>query len=801
MGRTKRKQQQLTPTIPRIIFRNTFTLFNIILFILATAIVAVGRPEHALFIGVIICNMGTGAFQEIKAKRALDHLAILAKGKVKVIRDEEAMTISQDDVMVGDTVVLGAGNQVSADGMVVSSHGLELDESLLTGESDHIAKNEDDMVFSGSFVVSGQGKIKVTAVGEDSYAQTLTTEAKQGEKEKPKLLRTLNRMIMVLTFILIPLGAALFYMKYFDQREPLEIAILGAAASMTGMIPSGLVLLTGVTMTVGALKLAKRKALVQSLGSIETLARADVICLDKTGTITDGSLGFQGLELRQDISAAEVRKVLQELLGTLADNNATAVALTNTFGNNSEWTATIKQPFSSERKWSGVTFSDQGTYLMGAPGMLFYRQSKSTTLNSPVNLATHQSNFLTFNQSEGEECDLSDHQGEDEFLRKANEYAAKGNRVLALAYSAQPLVNHELPTELTCLALLILTDNIRENAADTFRYFAAEEVTLKVISGDNPHTVSFVAGKAGIENAHQFIDMKQVDETADYAEIANNYTVFGHVTPRQKRELVRGLKAKGHTACMTGDGVNDILAMREADCSVAMVTGSDAARTACDFVLMADDFSAMIDVLKEGRRIVNNIERVAAIFLLKTIYTMILTACYLILPYAFPMTPLQMMPINAFTVAFPSFFLSLQESDKRPANRLFPNIMEYTLPAALTVVINTLILQWMSDQHGISYEEITTKIVFMIGIMSFYLLFRMAKPCTRLIGTMLAAMVTGYVLTFVFFGRIVALVDLFNRNAIYLLPLLGISFVVYHFLSMVCRTVLLRVKFKKTGEA
>ena len=760
MGRTKHKQQQLTLSIPRIIFRNTFTLFNIILFIMATAIIVVGRPEHALFIGVIICNMGTGAFQEIKAKRALDRLAILAKGKVKVIRNEEALTISQDDVMVGDTMVLGTGNQVCADGVVRSSEGLELDESLLTGESDHIGKGEDDTVLSGSFVVSGRGEVRVTAVGVDSYAQSLTIEAKQGEKEKPKLLRTLNRMIMVLTFILIPLGAALFYMKYFDQREPLETAILGAAASMTGMIPSGLVLLTGVTMTVGALKLAGRKALVQSLGSIETLARADVICLDKTGTITDGSLTFQGMERLGDFSEGEIQKIMEELLGSLGDTNTTAVALTKTFGNHSEWTTTIKQPFSSERKWSGVTFAEKGTYVMGAPGMLFYRQG-------------------------------------EELLQKANEYASQGNRVLALAFSKQPLVNQELPADLTGLALLILTDNIRENATDTFRYFAGEEVTLKVISGDNPHTVSFIAGKAGIENAHRFIDMKQVDEGDDYAEIANDYTVFGHVTPRQKRELVRGLKEKGHTACMTGDGVNDILAMREADCSVAMVTGSDAARTACDFVLMANDFSAMIDVLKEGRRIVNNIERVAAIFLLKTIYTMILTACYLVLPYAFPMTPLQMMPINAFTVALPSFFLSLQESDKRPTDRLFPNIMEYTLPAALTVVINTLILQWMSNHHGISYEEITTKIVFMIGIMSFYLLFRMAKPCTRLIAIMLAAMVTGYVLTFVFFGRFVALVDLFNRNAIYLVPLLGIAFVTYHVLSRVFQIILLRVRQRK----
>jgi len=791
MGRTKSKQRQLTPSISRIIFRNTFTLFNIILFILATAIVAVGRPEHALFIGVIICNMGTGAFQEIKAKRALDRLAILAKGKVKVIRNEEAMTISQDDVMVGDTIVLGAGNQVCADGVVRSSQGLELDESLLTGESDHIVKREEDTVLSGSFVVSGQGKIRVTAVGEDSYAQTLTIEAKQGEKEKPKLLRTLNRMIMVLTFILIPLGAALFYMKYYDQGEPLETAILGAAASMTGMIPSGLVLLTGVTMTVGALKLAGRKALVQSLGSIETLARADVICLDKTGTITDGTLAFLGMERLGNRSAEEIQKIMQELLGSLGDTNTTAVALTNTFGNRSEWAATIKQPFSSERKWSGVTFAEKGTYVMGAPGMLFHRQSKPSVISS----ASQKSDrFMVYEDGGYGSSSLL---GEEELLRKANEYAAGGNRVLAVAFSEQALINQEIPANLTGLALLILSDNIRENATDTFRYFAAEEVTLKVISGDNPHTVSFIAGKAGIENAHQLIDMKQVDEGADYAAIANNYTVFGHVTPRQKRELVRGLKEKGHTACMTGDGVNDILAMREADCSVAMVTGSDAARTACDFVLMADDFSAMIDVLKEGRRIVNNIERVAAIFLLKTIYTMILTACYLVLPYAFPMTPLQMMPINAFTVAFPSFFLSLQESDKRPGDRLFPNIMEYTLPAALTVVINTLILQWMSNHHGISYEEITTKIVFMIGIMSFYLLFRMAKPCTRLIAIMLAAMVTGYVLTFVFFGRFVALVDLFNRNAIYLLPLLGISFVVYHFLSRVCQTILLRVKQRK----
>ena len=744
------QKQGLTPTIPNIILTNTFTLFNFINVFLAVVIICVGRPENLLFLGIAVCNTCMGVFQELRAKRALDKLAVLAKARVTVIRDGNKISVAQDELVLDDIVVLAAGNQVCADGVIVTSDLLETDESLLTGESDRIRKAEGDIILSGSYVTSGRAFVRVTAVGDDSYAHSLTAEAKKSKKQAPKLLRILNRIIMVLTIVIIPLGAALFCVKYLLRGEVLQTAVLGTAASMLGMIPAGLILLTGVTMTVGALKLARRKALVQALPSIETLARTDVLCLDKTGTITDGSLLFEKMELYSDILMEAAGLAVSELMGTLEDTNATAIALTSAFGKTENWAAETIVPFSSERKWSGATFSEEGSYIIGTPNILFNG------------------------------C-------ETDFLEQANKEAAEGQRVLCLAFSSQSIVEEHLPEDLSCLALLILSDHLRENAVETFRYFAQEDVIIKVISGDNPRTVSAVAAKAGLAGAEKSIDMNTLGNNTDYAAIVEENTVFGHVTPQQKRELIRGLKKNGHTTCMTGDGVNDILAMRESDCSVAMVGGSDAARSACDFVLLSDDFSVMVDVLKEGRRVINNIEKVAAIFLLKTIYSVILTLIYIFIPYPYPISPLQMTPINELTVGIPSFFIALEANYARPAGKLLSNILEHTLPAAITVVLNTLYIQLASILFEIPVAESSTMVVFLIGVMGFYLLSQLAKPYTRRIKWLLVVLVNGFILSFVFLGNLLMLTGLFSRNIFFYLPLIYFSYHVHSFLGKVCR--------------
>jgi len=739
----------LTPTVSHIIIKNTFTLFNIIYAFLAVIIIRVGRPENLVFLGIVFANMLMGVIQELRAKRSLDKLSVLARARVDVVRGGREMSVDQDEIVLDDIVLLTAGNQVCADAVVVDSDLLETDESLLTGESDKIRKADGDRVLSGSYVTGGRGYVRVTAVGDGSYAHSLTSEAKKSKKQAPKLLRTLNLIIFILAIIIIPLGTALFCVKYFLHNTPIEDAVLGASASALGMIPAGLILLTGVTMTVGAIKLVRRKALVQALPSIETLARADVLCLDKTGTITDGRLVFERLEVFDDIPEDTDKLIISELMGALEDTNATANALTDAFGKTENWEVLTVVHFSSERKWSGAAFTDKGSFILGAPNIIF-----------------------------------ANHEGA--FLDRANEAAAEGQRVLCLAYSAQPITDERLPDELRCAALLILSDHIREKAAETFGYFAREDVTLKVISGDNPRTVSAIAGSAGLAGHVRAIDMSTVKKDADYAAIAEEYTVFGHVTPRQKRELVRGLKKSGHTVCMTGDGVNDILAMRESDCSVAMVGGSGAARSACDFVLLSDDFGVMVDVLKEGRRVINNIERVASIFLLKTIYSVILTLIYIFIAYPYPITPLQMMPIEYLTIGIPSFFIALQANYARPSSQMASNVLEHTLPAAITVVFNTLYIQLAGILFGIPAAEISTMIVFLCGIMGFFLLLQVAKPYTVHIKVMLALLAAGFVVSFFVFGNLFRLHGLLGKNMFFYLPLVYFTYQAHGFLGRIC---------------
>ena len=749
VGAVNTQGQGLTSTIGQIILQNTVTLFNFVIAFLAIIIVLVGHSNNILFVGVAISNTLMGIFQEIRAKRSLDKLSVLSKVHATVIRDGKAISVGTDELVLDDIVAITAGNQVFADAVVVSSDRLEMDESLLTGESKSVIKNEGDAVLSGSYVTSGRAYIRLTAVGEDSYAHTLTAEAKKSSKKTPRLLFVLKRIILSLTVIIFPLGTALFCVNYYLREEDIATSVLGMSASVLGMIPSGLILLTSVTMMVGAMKLAQRKALVQSLPSIETLARVDVLCLDKTGTITDGTLLFERMELFEEVPMEAAERAIAELMGALEDTNSTAMALTEAFGKSGNWKANMTMPFSSDRKWSGASFKDGGSFIIGAPNILF---------------PGYKTNFI----------------------ERANAMAARGLRVLCLAYSFLPIADGRAPDDMHCLALLYLSDRIRENAAETFAYFAGEDVTIKVISGDNPLTVSAIAAKAGISDAHRTIDMSVIREGANYAAIAKEYTVFGHVNPTQKRELIRGLRENGRTVCMTGDGVNDILAMRESDCSLAMINGSDAARFASDFVMMSEDFGVMVDVLREGRRVINNIEKVAAIFLLKTVYSTLLTLIYIFIPFPYPVTPLQMMPINEMTVGIPAFFIALQATYFKPIKRMVANIIEHTLPAALTVVISTMYLQLTAILFEIPNEELATMVVLLIGSIGFYLLLKLIHPFTSRMKLMMALLITCFLLFLIIFSDFLTLASLFNRNAFFYLPLLYFGYHVHEFLGFVC---------------
>ncbi|MDR1693521.1 MAG: HAD-IC family P-type ATPase [Oscillospiraceae bacterium] len=732
-GAVNTQPEGLTPTVGKILRKNILTLFNLINVTLAVLLIVVGKPENALFLIIAVCNTGLGILQELRSKRTLDKLAILGKHTVTVMRDGAPVQIDQSGLVLDDVSYLSSGEQICADGVVLESEGLEVNEALLTGESDNVRKSAGDTVLSGSFVTAGNACARLTAVGGKSFATALTVEAKKLKSKTSRLMRTLKAIIRTLTIIIIPVGALLFYTQYRLEQN-LQDAVLSAAAGMTGMIPQGLVMLTGVTLTVSALSLARRKALVQSLSSIETLARADILCLDKTGTITDGTLSFEELIPMDGFTKEDGKAAVADLISALRDDNATARALREHFKGSRTSGATHTVPFSSARKWSGATFGSRGSLVLGAPSFVF------KTGNEP-------------------------------FMEDVRDLSAQGLRVLCLACSERGFPQDgTLPGGLRCMALLTLSDAVRFNAPDTFRFFAEQGVTLKVISGDDPLTVSHIAEKAGIAGAEKVVDMSRV-KGSDFSRIAEDAVVFGRVSPGQKRDLIKAMKLNGHTTCMTGDGVNDVLAMKESDCSVAMVNGSAAARDASDFVLMASDFSAMINVVNEGRRVINNIERIASLFLLQTSYATLLSLIFMVLPFPYPYEPLQMTPVNMLTVGIPSFFLALRVNFRRPENRFVKGIMELSVPAALTVVLNVLIIQFAGVLFDLSQPETATMHLFLIGIVGFALMYRIAQPLNKRMVLMMSLLGAAYLCVFIFGGWYFNLTGLFTRNIFFYLPL------------------------------
>lgn len=560
----------LTRSNLRIVKDNVFTLFNILAVVLTGLMVSIGEFKNALFIGVAVSNTALGIFQEIRAKRIIDKLSIITQSEATVVREGVQTAIAPEEIVLDDILYLSAGNQICSDGVVVESEGLEINESLLTGESDVIQKPQGAQVFSGSFVASGSGYIKVTNVGEENYANRISANSRYEKKPESQLMRFLNRIITVLTFIVMPLGILLFTIRYFNG-SPYADAILGATASMVSIIPEGLMLLTGLSLAIGVLNLAKCNTLAQSVPSIETLARVNVLCLDKTGTITSGDMKVHSLIPTGHLPPEELETALSEVARTMNEPSATNRAIRERYFKTSQWEVTGETPFSSARKWSSVTFKDQGTYVIGAPELV----------------CPHLP---------------------EEIQQSLVSSTRQGYRVLLLAHTRSTLEDRKLPDDLECLALIVLADTIRQEAKETFAFFKEEGVAIKVISGDHPVTVSKVAAEAGIEGAGQWVDMSAVPEQAITQELVENTVVFGRVTPYQKVALIRAMKESGKITAMTGDGVNDVMALREADCGVAMASGSDAARSAADFVLMDSNFASMVNVVQEGRRVVNNME-------------------------------------------------------------------------------------------------------------------------------------------------------------------------------------------------
>ncbi len=638
-----------------IFISNLFTFFNLIIFIVAAALITVGAKfNQMLFLVIAVANTTIGIVQEIKSKRTVAKLNLITAPSAIVVRDGEKKAVPISDIVLDDIIYLEMGKQIPSDAVVIKGD-IEVNESMLTGESVPMRKKEGGELFSGSFVTSGAAYARVTQVGANNYVETLTSYAKKYRKPKSELHNSVRLIIRVVGVILIPLTALLLWSAY---KSPDVAALLGmekwraiissTSGAVIGMIPSGMFLLTSSALAVSVIRLAKKKTLVQDLYCIEMLARVDVLCLDKTGTITDGSMQVNNvIEIKGGAQENSLSEIIGSVLTATEDNNQTAMALANKFGYSSVLKPKTVMPFSSQRKLSAVTFEGAGTYMLGAPE--FVLKDMGVRIEKIV-----------------------------------SENAANGYRVLVLAHSPAEISGEKLPAVRRPVCLIVIEDHIRDDAVQTIKWFKENNVSVKVISGDNPITVSEVARRVGVENAELYISLEGLSNQ-EVIEAANKYTVFGRVTPEQKCLLVKALKAKGHTVAMTGDGVNDILAMREADCSVAIASGSDAARNVSHLVLLDSNFTSMPDVVKEGRRVINNIQKSSSLFLMKTFMSMALSVIFLILRKPYPFDTSNLLMLEMLVIGLPSFALAFQRNTDIIRGRFLSNVIGRCLPGGVTL--------------------------------------------------------------------------------------------------------------------
>ena len=732
-------------SIKRIVLENLITPFNILNFVLAVMILIVGSYKNLLFMGVIICNIFIGTVQEIRAKKTIDKLSLIAEPKAHVIRDGIKQEIAIHDIVMDDITFLGAGNQVCSDAVVIEGE-CEVNESLLTGESEPVLKQPGDHLLSGSFIISGNCHARVEHVGKDNYAAQITDNAKYVKKPNSEIMRWTNRIIKYIGFTLIPVGIALFCKQVFISHQGFNDAIVGVVAALIGMIPEGLILLTSVVFAVSIIRLSQHKTLVQELYCIETLARVDVLCLDKTGTITEGTMEVTDVLPLHDTTNEELNIALGSLIHALEDDNPTFNAVKTYCDQYDKLTCNHIVPFSSARKWSGASFDENGSYIFGATEFI-----------------------------------LKDSSPYQEIIK---EYSEKGQRVLMLAHSPHQIQDKELPAEIHPMAFLFISDKIRAEAPDTLAYFAEQGVDIKIISGDNAITVANIAKKAGLKTAEQYVDATTLQTPEEIKEAAQKYSVFGRVTPQQKLDLVKALKEQGHTVAVTGDGVNDVLALKESDCSIAMASGSDAARTVSQLVLLDSNFASMPKILKEGRRSINNLQRSSSLFLTKTIFSTINAILFIFLHFDYPFQPIQLTLISALTIGAPSLILALEPNKERIKGKYIVNVIRKSIPGAMTMVFNIVALAIVCSFIHFNSTEISTLAVMITGFAGLLVLLKVSLPFNwircALFFTMLGA----------FIFAIFILKDLFSLASITLpmfycfLVLAGFAIIVFVLFSL-----------------
>lgn len=723
-----------TKTEGQIIRENVFTFFNLLNFALALAVILVGSPSNALFMGVIFSNIVIGSFQGIRSKRAIDKLSLISTPKAVALRAGQRYTVQVADVVLDDILLFSAGNQICADATVVGGE-CEVNESLLTGESDPILKRPGDPLLSGSFIVSGNCSAQVERVGAESYANKIAGGASYMKKRNSEIMNSIDFIVKIIGFAILPIGGLLFWKQYFVLGNTIKESVVSTAAAMVGMIPEGLVLLISLAFAVSVIKLSARKTLVQDMYCVETLARVDTLCLDKTGTITEGSMQVDGLAPFAGFTQDNMKEALTALVNTLQDSNPTFMALKDWLPQTTAWRAGEIVPFSSARKWSGAFFPGRGCYVMGAGEFILG-------------------------------------QGFEPYKAQAEGYSKNGQRVLLLARADGPFDDKTLPAGMKPMGLVLISDKIRKEAPRTLRYFADQGVDLKVISGDNAVTVANIARKAGLDNADKYVDATTLQTDEDIRRAVREYAVFGRVTPQQKLAFVKALKEDGHTVAMTGDGVNDVLALKESDCSIAMASGSDAARTVSNLVLLDSNFASMPVVVQEGRRSINNLQRSSSLFLVKTIFSALIGVLFIFINYTYPFVPIQQTLISSLTIGIPSFILALEPNHDRLNGKFISNVIRMCIPAALTMTANIVALCALAAPLGLSPEETSTMAVILTAMTGFFMLFKVSAPFNTLRGLLFFTLLTAFLLAFLFFGGLFALVDLTLPMLIALMPLL-----------------------------
>lgn len=747
-GLVNYKTDVKTKSIGQIITMNFFTLFNFLNFGLGLAIFLVGSYKNLLFLGVVFCNTLISTIQEIRSKITIDKLSLLNESKVTVIRDGIEKQIGIYELVLGDIVKLRAGNQIVADSKIISGEIL-VNESLITGESESVTKNSGMEILSGSFVVSGMALAEVIHVGAENYTAKISAEAKYIKKVNSEIMNFINKIIKYISIAIVPIGILLFFSQI--DNGTFRDTTIHVVAALIGMIPEGLVLLTSTVLAISVIRLSKYNVLVQELYCIETLARVDTICLDKTGTITKGEMEVSKLVPLNGNSMSDITDALGLMSYHMDSDNQTMEAISKKYARRNDYKVLEIVPFSSQSKWSGISFEGV-SYVLGAPEILLNDTSK---------------------------------------IDRELSFYVNSNRVVLLGRVNHKL-NKKLPVDIEAMALVVINDKIRLEAKATLNYFKEQGVKIKLISGDNPLTVAGVAEKVGLEDV-RYIDMSKC--SLPIIEIADKYDIFGRVKPSQKKEIIMALKASGHTVAMTGDGVNDVLALKEADCSVAMNSGSDAARNVSQLVLLDSNFSSMPKVVAEGRRSINNIQRSSSLFLCKTTYATLLAILFVFLPISYPFEPIQLTLTSVVTIGIPSFILALEPNNERINGKIIVNVLKKSIPTALTIVTNVLIIVLLPNIIRLTEAEVSTLCVILTGLTGFMLLYRISLPFNKLRRGLFIILFILFVLEVIFLRNLFSLVILNLKLLVLILALFMIAIVFFNLFTELFYKVSKKIKF------